>query len=630
MGAADDRKQAQSRPGPFEVEIVRDCAIPVGGAMLAADLHLPVVGRPAPALVTLVPYPKDGIAGIAAWAANRFFAAHGYATLLVDMRGTGASGGLPRPPFDPGDADDGAAVVQWAAEQPWCTGDVGMWGVSYGAFTALATAARGPGALKAIAAVMGFVDPERDFVHPSGRRGYLASLGMWSLSTLVQHVMPPLLDDRELQRRWRERVEQAEPFVLDLLRHGPGDPAWRTRAVDVSSIRVPTLCVAGWRDLFCEPTLRAYEAIEAPKELLVGPWMHTLPDESPDAPADFLALALGWWERWLQGRYDDSRAGSRATVYVQGRGEWRSLRTWPPSAARTLRLHAGTDGSLHEAPAEAGRIARPLDATVGAHGDWWGLPSRGFGRVRDQHEDDARSLAFTTEPLERPLEICGVPRAGVVANGADAIVVKLADVGPNGRSILITSGTRAEPSSEPLELIPTAYLVPAGHRLRLAVSGGDFPRLWPTAGTAGIEVECGSEAWLELPLADGSVGELADVPRPASRPSAVQSLVLRAEPLCTLTRDAITDGVTATVGEHLVMRTPHDQATMDMNWFTSATVAPDRPEGAHVTGKATIRADTANGDKVARAELLISADAAVVTAEVTIDGEPAFTRRWTL
>ncbi len=273
MGTARDRKLTQNRAGLFEVEVIRDCAIPAEGATLAADLLLPAAGTPAPALVTLVPYAKDGIAGIAAWAANRYFAAHGYATLLVDMRGTGASEGLPRPPFDPGDADDGVAVVRWVGEQPWCNGAVAMWGVSYGAFTALATAAHGPEQLKAIAAVMGFIDPERDFVHPSGRRGHLASFGMWSLSTLAQHAMPPLRDDEELQRRWRKRAEQAEPFVLDLLRHGPGDPVWRTREVDVSSIRVPSLCVAGWRDLFCEPTLRAYEAIEAPKRLLVGPWM---------------------------------------------------------------------------------------------------------------------------------------------------------------------------------------------------------------------------------------------------------------------------------------------------------------------------------------------------------------------
>ncbi len=356
--------------------------------------------------------------------------------------------------------------------------------------------------------------------------------------------------------------------------------------------------------------------------------MHTLPDEAPDAPADFLGLALRWWQQWLHERGNDDDTTSEATIYVQGRNEWRSLSRWPPSETRALRLYAGLDGGLHSAPTEAGDLTGRVDATVGAHGDWWGLPGRGFGKARDQHEDDARSLAFTTDPLDRPLEICGSPTAYVHASGADTIVLKLADVAPNGRSTLITSGVLEERSSSALELIPTAYLVPAGHRLRLVVSGGDFPRLWPSAGTDQISLECGGATWLELPLTD-SLGAPANVPPPPSQPSMVQALVLRAEPLCTLTRDAITDGVTATVGEHLVMRTPHDQATIDMNWFTSATVAPDRPEGAYISGKAIIRAETADGETVARGELLISADAAVVTAETTINGEPAFSRRWT-
>jgi uncharacterized protein len=569
------------------------------------------------------------MAGIAAWAANRYFAEHGYATVVVDMRGIGASGGLPRPPFDAGDADDGTAVVEWVAEQPWCRGEVGMWGVSYGAFTAFATAASRPAPLKAIAAVMGFFDPERDFVHPSGRRGYLASFGMWSLSTLVQHVMPPLSGDDDVQRDWLDRVERSDPFVLDLLRRAPGDPAWRPGKVDVDAIRVPSLCVAGWRDLFCEATIRAYSTIEAPKQLLVGPWMHTLPDEAPEAPVDFLSLALDWWRRWLDPGADASEPTTGATVYVQGRGEWRALEDWPPAPAGTLRLHASADGKLGAGAAERGRVERPLDATVGAHGDWWGLPSRGFGKVRDQHEDDARSVAFTTEPLEEPLEICGSPRANVTAAGVETIVVKLADVAPSGRSTLITSGTCGELEPDALELIPTAYVVPRGHRLRLVVSGGDFPRLWPTGSQGSVGVECGEGlTWVDLPLAGRSLGRPIDPPPPERLP--VESFVLRAEPLVTLTRDAITDGVTATVGEHLVMKTPHDDTTLDMNWFASATVAPDRPEGAHVGGKATIRAETNAGERVAKAELLVSADAAVITAEATIDGDVAFSRRWTV
>jgi uncharacterized protein len=151
-------------------------------------------------------------------------AASGYASLLVESRGTGASPGLPRAPFDPDEGRDGAAVVEWAASQPWCDGGVGMWGVSYAETTALRTASLRPPGLKAIAAVMGMLDPERDFIHPEGHRGCLASLGMWGLSTLAQHLTPPLRADPTgaLEGRWRARLERGRPFLLEPARAGAG------------------------------------------------------------------------------------------------------------------------------------------------------------------------------------------------------------------------------------------------------------------------------------------------------------------------------------------------------------------------------------------------------------------------
>ena len=164
------------RPARCGVDVVRNCAIQVSdGVELAADLYLPREARPGPGLVTLLPYNKDGLGGIAAWDAHHYFASRGYACLIVDCRRTGSSGGRPLPPFDADEALDGVAVVEWAADQPWCDGNVGMWGVSYAATTTLRTASLCPSPLKAIAPVMGFLDPERDFVHPPAGAVALAS-----------------------------------------------------------------------------------------------------------------------------------------------------------------------------------------------------------------------------------------------------------------------------------------------------------------------------------------------------------------------------------------------------------------------------------------------------------------------
>ena len=156
-----------------EIQIQRDVRIPTGepGVTLSADVYLPLVDEPSPALLTVSPYRKDASIGIAYDPSLRWFAAHGYAAVLVDLLGTGSSDGRPRPPVDPAEVDDGLAALDWTAAQPWCDGSIGMWGQSYGSMTAMRTATRNPERLRAIVAIMGPIDPELDSIHPNGTRG---------------------------------------------------------------------------------------------------------------------------------------------------------------------------------------------------------------------------------------------------------------------------------------------------------------------------------------------------------------------------------------------------------------------------------------------------------------------------
>ena len=157
-------------PNPDLIPVVvdRNYLIPMpDGVELAADCYRPAEPDRWPAILTFIPYHKDGRGGrLDVEAVNRYFAGRGYAALTIDLRGLGSSGGVNRFPFDPQEARDGYEVVEWIARQTWCDGNVGMWGVSYGGVTALSVAATRPPHLKAIVPIHASADLYHDVVAP--------------------------------------------------------------------------------------------------------------------------------------------------------------------------------------------------------------------------------------------------------------------------------------------------------------------------------------------------------------------------------------------------------------------------------------------------------------------------------
>lgn len=205
--------------------VVHDVRIPSSDpdSTLSADLFLPDTASTVPALVTVLPYRNDLASSDASY---RWFAQHGYACVLVNHAGVGSSDGRPHSPWGPGETDDAVASVEWAAAQPWCTGDIGMWGTSHGGFTAMATACRGLPALKAIIAMEHALDVERDIMHPGGERGDFLRLGSWAGRMLLQQLLPAMRNHTSVdeQRRWWRRLHDTEPYLLELAGMGPSDP----------------------------------------------------------------------------------------------------------------------------------------------------------------------------------------------------------------------------------------------------------------------------------------------------------------------------------------------------------------------------------------------------------------------
>lgn len=546
-----------SRVAEYEVEVVEDVRIPssVAGLTLGADLYRPRTERPVPALVTLHSARRDGIGGIGARRYLRYFAERGYAALYVDCFGIGTSEGVPRPILSPGEVDDGVSVVEWAAGQQWCSGSVGMWGLSHGGMTTLAVASRRPPHLRAIFPVMGWTDAERDLVHPDGLRGGIGLFGHLSLYNIFCALLPPIRsgDRAEYERVWKERLDEFEPWFVDAWKHDPGHEVWGHRRLDPSAINVPALCVTGWRDLFCDAMIRAYDQIQAPKKLLVGPWLHSFPDASSAEPFPAIALACEWWDRWLHTRSPETESQARATIYLQGMdSRWVQTEQWPPSHTRSHVLAATGSGRLApclDAPDMTGpsrgeerrltSVSHASDLTVGALSGLVKHPIDRFGYPLDQHDDDSRSLSFTSAPIAKPMVIAGRPTARIAFDGettASSCVIKVTDVDESNRSVLITTGVanliepqpnqRGSQKVVPVDLDPTCYCVPAGHRVRLVLAESDFPRLWPPdspgqlsvrvmqefggdTGNASIGIAPATASVISLPVCDPA--ELVDV-----------------------------------------------------------------------------------------------------------------------
>lgn len=625
----------------YRVDITRDVRIPVQQAdvTLSADVYRPRSEGTVPALVMVLPYRKDTLTGVIHHRAFQWLAERGYACLLVDFRGTGSSDGVVRPPFDPGEADDAVAAIEWAAVQPWCSGKVGMWGLSYGALMTLRAASRRPQALRAIIPIEGMLDPELDFVHPGGARGGMSSLVSWGCSNLSAHLLPSLLDYHSPleQRRWRRRLYDMEPFILDLARHGPGDRTWRDRVIDASAITAPALCVGGWRDLFCDGTVRAYEQTAGPKKLIMGPWMHTMPHESPFERVDFLSLALRWWDYWLRDVENGVMDEPAVQLYNQGAAPgWRAYESWPPAKNE---LVLATDGGTTLLPASDSSDGMPSaaryipDPTTGALSGLWSVPTS-VGLPLDQHEDDCRALSATSEPLGDDVLITGRPgvtlcfAADSTAAGREPvrIVVRLADVDRDGCSTLITSGLLVlDRPAETAQLTcwPTSYRVAAGHRLRLVVSDSDFPRLWPATAQRSWTL---SRLEFRAPVEDTDTGTLVKMPSvPGDEPVAEVAPEARWE----ITRDPLHDGVEVRITGELAARTLGGRHHIEQRGVLRAAVRRESPEAAIIESDDAMVARLSTGEKVTvMACARLTNFGLWAHGKVAVDGHTVFDRVW--
>ncbi|MFT2691546.1 CocE/NonD family hydrolase [Clavibacter zhangzhiyongii] len=501
----------------------RDGWIPMpDGARLHARIWAPATDAPVPALLEYLPYRLDD------WTAPRdserhpWYAAHGYASIRVDIRGTGSSDGLFVDEYSAQELDDGVAVIEWIAAQDWCTGAVGVFGISWGGFNGLQLAARAPSALKAVVTVCSTDDRYDDDVHYMGGAVLGIDMAAWGATMFAFNSRPPrpeVVGDGWVER-WRERLEANRPMTPTWLAHQERDDYWRHGSVceDYAGISAAVLAVGGWADPYRDAVLRLVENVSAPVKGIIGPWSHQYPDRglAPGPSIGFLQETLRWWDRWLKGvdtgveadpalRAFLSDSEPPATSYPERTGRWVAAASWPPPAS--VAAQPVLPLTVFHGPVPAG------DAVVVRSPQRTGLDAGRFfpfGNATDlppdQRAEDGLSVCFDLL-LDERLDVLGnvLVDLAITSDLPDAnVVVRLCDVAPDGASTLVTRGAlnlnkridRARidpmvPGEEAVVRVPlvsTGHAFPAGHRLRIAVSSAYWPWIWPHAREATLEV----------------------------------------------------------------------------------------------------------------------------------------------
>lgn len=514
---------------------VRRLLIPTrDGVRLSAVLFLPVTHRPVPAVVEYTPYRADDFRGAARDFGHFYLAERGIASVQLDVRGTGGSGGLAADEYQsPQEQDDGCDALAWLAAQPWCNGRTGLWGTSYAGFTALQIAQRQPPSLGAIAPIYATDDRYTDDMHFRG--GALAGwsvIGPYALGMVTRNALPPYPEgsDGDWETLWAQRLDGTVPWLIRWLEEQCDGPYWRsTLGRRYAQVTVPTLIIGGWADFYVNAALRWFAHLQVPKKLIMGPWPHVPPDAAHPGPRiDYMREVARWFTEFLAGEPTGIRDEPPITVYAQhsrrpgavaavAPGAWRFEDGIPPSRARPRTWYLGARGDLAASPPVADVVAeKPYVPFVG-------IADLGFagGGIQwgEQGVNEAFSLVYTSKPLMTAVEILGCPRVVLYVSTTMEVAhlaARLCDVASDGASVLVTKGLlnltrrhgmdRADPV-EPdvahpvtLDLDATSWTFPRGHRIRLAICGADFPEVWPAPQPGVLRVHTGSAAPSELTL----------------------------------------------------------------------------------------------------------------------------------
>jgi uncharacterized protein len=510
------------------------------------------------------------------------FLARGYAWLDVDVRGSGASGGVQRSLWSEDEIADGGEIVDWIVRQPWSNGVVGALGDSYDGTAAELLLAAGRPAVRAVAPRFALFDGYTDIAMPGGvrfvwftqtwghfndaiDRGYVWRAFPWWVPLFISGPRPvdgpgavASLQAAQLAHeanfdvaRAASEVEFRDDVPPEM---GKTAAAWspccaRRAAIEASGAAV--LGVSGWWDgAYSHSAVKRFRTLKNPgRWLLLGPWNHGGDQElDPLAPTrasefDHAAELLRFFDFYLKGSENGWDQEPRVHYFTTGEGRWKAASTWPPPATTTPYYLGGANALTRRPPGEpdaADTYVPDPESATGTSSRWRGLAVPTWTEYGDRAEADRHNLVYQSAPLETDLEVTGHPvlHLALRADAADAeVFAYLEDVDPGGRVGYVTEGEfraiqrRILPAADapyaltvpyhsflrsdamPLapgetaelvfDLLPISHLFKRGHRVRLALAGGDRDQFASTPESAvhwRVERSARAASWLDLPV----------------------------------------------------------------------------------------------------------------------------------
>lgn len=536
-----------------------DVRIPMrDGITLSAAVIRPADEGKYPVLLCRMPYGKD--LAVSAGPGDVMIdvpqtVKAGYVVIFQDTRGRFLSEGewdiLPTMNRE---AEDGADTIAWILRQPYCSGAVGTFGGSYLAYTQWCLMDKEIPEYRAAVPTVGFATPRDGFWYRNGALE-LGLYTVWAMGLHTDTITKRGFGDGELAAAMEtlfydmenlpERLKalplyQYAPFVdnklpdsaMEIIRGGYENTGL-TKKLDYEDIygdiRVPSLQIGGWYDVFLNGTLhnfmevrkRAVPEVAEHTKLIIGPWSHWSRNErlgdvyfglyASAASVDLPGMHKKWFDHFLKKEENGVEEEAPVKLFVMGENVWREEQEWPLARTQYTPFYLGSNGHANMLGGD-GRLSKELFS--GAAADSYRYdPANPVELVggtnlvspyydvgpKDHRAIEAREdvLVYTSEVLEEDVEVTGpvTAKLWITSSAPDTdFVVRLLDVYPDGASMSLTDGiiraryrdfdktgeikllNPGEPTLLDVDLWATSNVFRKGHRIRVEVTSSCFPR----------------------------------------------------------------------------------------------------------------------------------------------------------